>query len=280
MASSINAFIRPRPRRTVVFVHVLKAGGTSLANMLWNSEPSEVGRYPGPADFGGSTEAERLAEMHRLYLMNPYTNPGLTPARRARIRVACGHIGFTMARFFGDDFAYVGMLRDPVERVISQLRGLQAQIDAPPRHELLGAVGRDAAELRRASDGAARSLADIYHEQDVKEFRYLDNLQTRFFGSTATDVPTVLHDFAEVTEASLRRAMDNLARLDVVGLTERFAESVRRVERRTGRVLGPILHENRRTVDDAVPEALRREIAERNAFDIALYERAAALFEA
>jgi len=241
--------------RKLVFIHVLKAGGTSLANMLWNSEPSESARYPGPGDFTTSSRDEQVVEMHQLYLMNPLTNPRLTPERRAQIRVACGHIGYTMARAFGDDFVRVTMLREPVDRVISHLRGLQAE------------------------GGHSRTLAEIYHEQDTKEFRYLDNLQTRVFASIATDVPTILHDFLQVTDVTARRAAENLRTLDVVGLTGRFAESVQRIEERTGRSLGAVMHENRKKADDPVPGELRQEIAERNRYDAGLYEAALALFE-
>lgn len=245
----------PVPARKVAFVHVLKAGGTSLSNMLGRTEPAPAALYPGPEDVSGASEEERLADMHRLYLMNPHLNPALTPARRAQIRVACGHIGYTMARFFGDDFAMITILREPVDRVISHLRGLQAE------------------------GGHGRSLSDIYHEQDAKRFRYLDNLQTRFFASVATDVPTILNDLSETTDASLRRACANLETLDAVGLTERFDESIRLIERKTGRTLGASLHENRRKFDDPVPEALLKEIADRNAFDAALYALGVKLFE-
>ena len=243
------------PARKVAFVHVLKAGGTSLSNMLGRTESAPTALYPGPADLTGGSEEERLADMHRLYLTNPHLNPALTPERRSQIRVACGHIGYTMARFFGDDFAMISILREPVDRVISHLRGLQAE------------------------GGHSRSLSDIYHEQNAKGFRYLDNLQTRFFASVATDVPTILHDLSVVTDASLQRASANLDTLAVVGLTERFDESIRLIERTTGRTLGASLHENRRKFDDPVPEALAREIADRNAFDFELYARGVKLFE-
>lgn len=209
-----------------------------------------MGVYPGPHDCGYGSHEHQVAEMHRLYLMNPYLNPGLTPQRLAQIQVACGHISFTMAKIFGPDFLYLSVFRRPVERVISHLRGLQREEDS------------------------RRSLADIYHEQDSKPFRYLDNVQTRFLSSTATNVPTLLHDFTPVTDASLDRARQHLAALDIVGLTEHFDDTVRLIERTSGRSLGPILHENRRASDDAVPAELRREIEANNQYDLALYDLA------
>ena len=240
--------------KRVVLIHVLKTGGTSLSHMVWESERSARGNYPGPADFTTESIEDRMVEMRHLYLMNPFLNAALSPARLSEIGTVSGHFSYTMARRF-DPAVFVTMLRDPVERVISHLRGLQAD------------------------QGDSRPLTALYREQDQSPFPYLDNLQTRVFASVATDVPTVLHDFSPVTGDSLQRAKAHLSNVDVVGLMEHFTESVRLIERATGRRLGEPVHENRSSRVELVPQALREEIEERNHADRELYRFAATLFE-
>lgn len=234
-------------QRRIVFVHIPKAGGTSLSTMLVRSEGGERRTYPGRFIADIDSDERRDREMHRLYLLNPYLNPDLTPASRSELNVVSGHFSFAMARAFGDEFLYFSMFRDPVSRVVSHLRDLQFE------------------------RGGGVSLAELYREQDALEFRHIDNLQTRIFSSTATGVETAWHDLAELDESALEISLENLSTLDIIGVTEHFSDTVRMVGHMSGRDLGPTLHLRRRRSNAVVPDDIRLEIETHNRYDVALY---------
>lgn len=236
--------------RKVAFLHIPKTGGSSLAQLLKDTETDQRVIYPGVADFEYKSDKDLEKWMHWLYFLDPSGNPDLTPERCSKISTVIGHFGFEMIRFFGSSFVYVTVLRDPVPRVLSQLGHMKRQ------------------------NNEHGSFEDIYHRHLKMGNVFLDNLQTRFLSSSWKDLPTLIGDTSEVDGACLERAFKALSMVDVVGVTERFSEILPLIEEKTGRKLGTVIYLNSGEYDATQSRDLCEEIRYRNSLDMALYESA------
>jgi Sulfotransferase family len=213
----------------VVFVHIPKTAGTTLGRILMRHYGREhVRRVANGARDPAACRAD-IAEIVR--------------AADPRIRAIRGHIPMDACAPLGDDATYVTMLRDPVERSLSQYFHLFAK---RPR--------------------------DLPLERYVAEGHLVDNRQVRMLAG-AHPPP------GATTEAMLDAALENLERFAVVGLSERFDESVALV----GEALGiddtsyePARVNEQRPPREAVSPAALALVEERNALDRRLYEHAAA----
>src|SRR5262249_27089146 len=99
----------PEPRR-FFFVHVQKTAGTALwRRMKEQFAPAAV--YPGPGD-GEPPDTVLSVEHLRARWV----------ARRAELRVVTGHFPLCTVELLDAPFVTLTLLRDPVERTLSQLR--------------------------------------------------------------------------------------------------------------------------------------------------------------
>src|SRR5688500_14297279 len=184
------AALRPPADPTVIFVHIPKAGGTTLNRILQRQfPPQSVYRLGvrGPA-------MERLAAM--------------PPADRARLRLFTGHVGYGLHALLPQAATYVTMLRDPVARVVSGYRYVQRT----PEHA-----------HHQAVVAGRMSLTDFVQSGISKIL--VDNGQTRILSGE----PEAGHaiPFGACTPELLARAQANLDKhFAWVGLLERFDESV------------------------------------------------------
>jgi hypothetical protein len=259
-----------------VFIHVMKTGGTSFVfHLLRQFAPDAV--YPSAAiDRRDATDAEPYASLPRLR--------GLTPERKAAIQVFSGHFPFLARDIVGGDPITLTLLREPVDRTVSVLKQFKRLYE---RYRDL-------------------SLDAIYDDPFV--FRhFVENHQTKLFSVTADDEPKMLAsrlDFEEfhtyltampggaddlgafdlaadtssdtitIDAGRMTRAKENLAKVDVVGLNERFDEFVEALRARFGWWPDGMAGDARANVSseawDAGP-ALRARIARDNPFDVELY---------
>jgi hypothetical protein len=81
-------------------------------------------------------------------------------------------------------------------------------------------------------------------------------------------------DEISVDDARLARARQNLARVDVIGITERFDRFVRALRDRFGWQLDETARLNAATEPTDEPARLRSRIIADNAYDIELFEQA------
>lgn len=227
------------------FVHIQKtAGGTLRRNIRANLGPGEV--YPE----GGAFDKDPLDAY--------WTIPRLVSIpeeRRRLIRAYIGHFPYVASELLGIDLVTLTVLRDPVERTISYLK---MRSKDPER--------------------AGFSFEQIYeHPFDFPCF--IHNHQTKIFSMTRDDRLETFMDVIDVDRDRLEIAKENLQKVDIFGLQERYPEMLEAVARRFGWQTGEVEDTHVSEGEWEIPDGLRERIAEDNAIDIEFYEFAKKLYE-
>jgi hypothetical protein len=238
----------------------MKTAGTTLFEGLRrNYRPDEI--YPDP-EIDLRRDADTIAFRHQTirYLQT------LSEERLRRIRLVGGHFPYLARDVLGHDFRTLTVLRDPVDRTVSLLR--QFRRPAPW------------AERGDIAPMSPLALEEIYEAPHVYE-PLVHNHQTKLFSMTWADNPTGYMQVIDVDPARLALAKDNLARVDVVGLTEQLDDFLDLVtERFDWRLRRGARLNAAPSADDAVVSAsFRRRIEQDNAIDVEFYEYAKALVE-
>lgn len=174
---------------------------------------------------------------------------------RSRTRAMIGHLTFAEVADIDPGARFVTMMREPVQRVLSDY----SYATRHPETRVGGLLDSITLEQFARSD----TIGSVVH-----------NLQTRVLGQRDPRSP--------VSTESLVRAKSNLERFALVGLTERFDESVLLMRRALGWQRWPF-YERRNTNPDPqrvaeLPDGVVADIAERNQFDTELYRWAAERF--
>lgn len=225
----------------LIFVHIPKSAGTTFNRILdWEYNPLRVysinGRY-----FRWSYQ--RLTR--------------LSPRRLARSRIFKGHMPFGLHRFLPQPATYLTILRDPVDRAISEYYFAINDRFHPDR----------------------QTVSKLSLEEFVRTYPY-SNTQTKMIagGSSAYDFLA-----GECTPEMLRMAIDNLKRnFALVGLSERFEESLALAKVLFGwkiRRYASFRTTRGRPPKNAIAPETRELIAQSNRFDVALYEEGVRIFE-
>lgn len=239
----------------IAFVHIPKTAGTTLNSIL-------AGVY-------------RPGERHEIMMRGmSWILPKPTIVRRPLIslskirrlksavrthpgpRLIHGHFDLSIAKYFPPDARFFTLLRDPVERAISHYYHYRRRVDD------------------RIHPLAMRSsLAEWVSDRGIVE---MDNGQTRRLAGEM-NLPC-----GRVTAQMLERAMSRLARFAVVGLTERFDQSLLLLQRAFGWEVQAVRAQNvggNRPPRTEVSEEALGTIERCNRLDQELYRFAAELFE-
>jgi hypothetical protein len=171
---------------------------------------------------------------------------------RARARFLSGHMPYGAHRYLPTPCDYVTVLRDPIARVISVYK----QILKDPRHVLHDRVV------------GTRTGLEEYVESGMDEGQ-THNSQTRQLSGK---------QFGVVDDAALVDAKQNLEGFLVVGLTERFEETIALLRRAVGLRM-PLYVTRNTSFPLEVSERARELIVERNELDRDLYSFACELFK-
>ena len=176
------------------------------------------------------------------------------PKRRLkRFRVFKGHMKFGLHEVLPQPATYITVLRDPIDRMISAFYFMHTY----KLHPNYWKFRREGWTL----------------EDFVKRWPKA-NLQTKMIAGADYDAPCT----AEI----LRKAKENLQYFSVVGLTERFEETLALMKVRFGWKLQSYSSFNvtrARPKKRDLPQSTLDLIAERNRFDIELYDCVAKIFE-
>lgn len=192
----------------------------------------------------------KLGEKPPAVVAQELAEPG-----RAGVRLLSGHVNFGIHSAVPGEFTYITVIRDPVERLLSHFHFARLL----PQHRLHDDIVAGRLTLR----DLARQLA---------------NLQTRYLASEAA------RGTAETADAAtLASAKENLNRhFSVVGLAERFDESLILMQRKLGWNVRPVRDSNvtrGRPKRASHSEDDLHAIREANPLDCELHDWARARFE-
>jgi hypothetical protein len=172
------------------------------------------------------------------------------------MQVFQGHMPFGLHRILPQKASYLTVLRDPVDRGISEYYYALSRV-VHPQH---------------------RELKQLTLAQYIQATPHA-NMQTKMLAGNDPG-----YDFlsGECTDETLKLAKENLAtRFSVVGLTDRFDETLALAKIRFGWRIQNYSSFNvtsQRPKKKEVPEEMRSAIAERYSYDMKLYEYANELF--
>ncbi len=225
---------------SVIFVHIQKTGGTTLRQILRR-------QYRSTCIVGLSLTHGALARE-------------LKNSDGDAKRVIQGHMVFGAHQFLDSDTRYLTMIRDPLDRVVSDYY----YVLRTPTHDFHDPVATEDYSL----EDYIRSEITIY----------TNNLQTRLLSGAGRSVPV-----GKCTESMLEQAKQNIEdHFDVVGLTDRFDESVVLMQRRLGWSVPKYAVRNKtsgRPYRETIPEGARTAVNEHNALDFRLYDFVSRRFE-
>lgn len=232
---------------TLIFHHIGKTGGMTLRDIVTRQYPAKT-LY----EFPGGKEMERLDELARM-----------KESRRKKIRCLMGHWIFGVHEHVPGPYAYMTMLRDPVDRTISNYYYIT---------EFLPGTGT---QRELVAEVSAMSLAEFAANEKLG----ISNFQTL---SLSGERPGADLTGRSVTRETFLAAEKNLRAFAAVGMTELFDESLALYKSLFG--WKDISYKKinvtpRRPRRDDLPAAVIREIEARNEFDIMLYGAARAKFE-
>lgn len=232
----------------LIFLHIPKTGGTTLVHILQRT-------------YGGGNV---LSSYNDSSLLSAEVVDLLRAGRLSRAPVFTSHLAFGIHEFVPDACTYVTLLRDPIDRTLSQYAHVMRELEAQT-------PGRS-----RPSGEAPVSLTDYVQDPAF----YLDNLQTRLLaGFEAFALP-----FGACGRDVLEQAKHNLeTRVEVAGVTERFDEFLILLRHafgwRPSCYVRLNLGENRLR-QEQLPLGVRELIQQRTEWDQELYAFARERFEA
>jgi hypothetical protein len=226
----------------LLLVHLPKTAGTTLAQLMRY-------HYSGGGFMGAGNVFSRPQEARpRLEAI----------ARKPAVRGAAGHVSFGLAEQVVPGATFVTILREPVDRTLSQ-------------YFFLAEPGRGVGLLRPGLDEDARGLG---LEEMFDRGYLLDNVQTRMLCGLVSPYDDLPDDGLDRAKANLRD------RFAYVGTTESFDELLAVLNLALGwpTTAHEPARENPRRPPE-VPDDLRALAAERNPLDCELYAFAGELLD-
>jgi hypothetical protein len=230
----------------VIFLHLPKAAGTTLKQLLRRFYPSERTFTVDDAvveAFGDETWKEVSPEKRWEHARSKFAN--LPTRRKQNVDVVMGHMFFGWHRLTPRPCKYITVLRDPVARVASHYRYMRSLSDHP--------VARQIQHHNLSLSGYIDAgLADRF-----------DNIQVRFLSGDSS-----------LSSDSLKTAKQNLVdHFAYVGLLSHFDRDLLEMADRFDWPTPYYVRQNvsRRRKSAPLSARVREKIRKRNALDVDLY---------
>lgn len=237
-------------KRTLIFLHIFKTGGVTLNKILSRQFPPDsvfVITHAAPPVI-----REALLEFKQL-----------SHKDTKQIRYLAGHMPFGFHKYLVQPCIYTTLLRNPVDRVISEYYAFQRNADSYLYKEI--------------------TSRNIRLEDYVREGMFLAwNGQVRLLRETSKDWLEIFGPVS-LSRKNLQVAKENLRQHFIVGLTDRFDESLILLKRTFG--WDGDIHYAKQNVGLRVPG--RDEVSSKavsliekyNQLDMELYEFGKRMFE-
>jgi hypothetical protein len=274
-----------------LFVHVMKTGGTSFADVIGANFPPAA-RYPDDY-LREKSHAFRRMEAY-LYV------PGIVEAVNAdpdKYRIICGHVPYAIRSLLSERYITLTVLRDPITRTISYLKHCRRY---HKEHMGLSLEEIYEDEWFHASfiTDYQTKLFSMTPEETLAETRYGDYspplpprwelgngevltpelraLGDRGGGRFSMECFSASTGVIDIDDRRFEQAKENLLATDVVGITENYGRFLQKLVNDYNWKIDSIPHRHAGKSEDISTE-LRRQIIADNQVDIELHKFAQSL---
>jgi len=227
---------------TIVFLHIPKAAGTTLKDILYR-------QY----------SADEIYELDaKQFIQSQEDFKQLDPAQKNKINILMGHMYFGLHEFINSPTAYITMLRNPIERVISYYHFVKKL----PSHEDYELIKTNNISLQEYCQMGRQNMC---------------NGQTRFLSGTG-ESEICDYDMLAVAKQNLQKSFA------AVGIQERFDESLLLLQKKLGWNKMPFYYRRNTNRSNSysrleISSDTLAIIRKHNKLDLELYEYANHLFE-
>jgi hypothetical protein len=229
-----------KKERTVIFMHLPKTAGKTLNQIIEN-------QYQPEAIYSLPLRQKIIPEAVRALRELPEN-------KKKKIRILKGHMDFGLHTLLPKPAKYITILRDPVERVISNY------------YFVIGAINHPMHEITKS-----KSLA-----------QWVASTQNQFNNGQVRMLAGIHFKLQKPTRQTLETAKSNLEKYFLaVGLTEKFDETVILLKRELGWDWPLYTRQNvtgKKVARENIPASTIEITKEHNQLDIELYEYAKQLF--
>lgn len=215
----------------LIYMHIPKCGGTTLTSALTRAVPHGSQFLVDGSDIAGSRA--RLG--------------GLPEPERRRLRLVCGHLSFGWHQLLPAEAQYFTLLRDPVSRVLSHYNHVCTHDD----HYLHADVVR---EKMTITDYVESGITCEVNNGQLRQIVGIEDIIQIPYG---VSVLPYGRDHSAALEQALENVQNNFL---LVGLLERFDESLDVLKQLTRIPLGPYRSRNVGKSSAAVKRPTRAEI--------------------
>ena len=238
------SFLKSKRVENIIFLHLPKAGGTTLRHIFYN-------QY-------GYLNKDEVFTINRTKETHKFLD--LPIEKKNKIKVLVGHFAFGLDNYMKGEFKYVTFMRDPIDRAISAYFYNKGHSDS----DVFNAINSENLSL------------DEYLDKNIEPWS--NNAMTKHFAGCT------LEEFkGECTKEMYEKAVYNLQNSCIaVGLTERFDDSLKILQKKLK--WGKLEYENknitpkRKEVSEIKKSTLEK-IGELNQYDILFYELGKEMFE-
>ena len=233
----------------IYYIHIPKTAGTSVIRIFEKQIYQSRFKRINPT-----------RDIHPKKFLKDAPNylKGYSPKESSKIDLIAGHFNHGVHKAISETFSYLTILRNPVERVISEYFYMK-QMGFFHQSVIMD---------------ESLSLEDYLHHKDTY---YLNNLQTRMLSGTSYDMGD------ELNESNYKAALKNLQDLNAVGLTERLPETLALFYLKLKWSRVPVIKSINKNLSRpdtySIQEECIKKIIEREQFDIRLYHEAEKIFQ-